>query len=198
MKAITIFLTVLLSLTTTITSIAGNYRLDEAHSHLGFKIRHLGFSNVRGNFDKFKGQGEFEQKGGILSKLVVTIDAASINTNEPDRDRHLRDSDFFHVKKYPTLRFKSTKITTKNGRPWSINGELTMRGVTKKVVLKVDEWGGTMEDAWGNQRIAFSATGKIDRRKFGLTWNKGLKKVAGVTVGNEVKFELDIQAIKLD
>jgi len=177
---------------------ADSFKLDESHTHLGFKIRHLGFSNVRGKFDKFQGTGNFVEKTGKLSDLKVTIQASSINTNEPDRDKHLRSADFFDVAKFKELKFESTDIKYKGKKPTQITGKLTIHGVTKTVTLDIEEWGGKAEDAWGNQRIAFEATGKIDRRDFGLTWNKGLKKVAGLTVGNDVTFVLDIQGIKID
>jgi len=177
---------------------ADSFKLDESHTHLGFKIRHLGFSNVRGKFDKFQGTGKFVEKTGKLSDLKVSIQASSINTNEPDRDKHLRSADFFDVAKFKELKFESTDIKYKGKKPTQITGKLTIHGVTKTVTLDIEEWGGKAEDAWGNQRIAFEATGKIDRRDFGLTWNKGLKKVAGLTVGNDVTFVLDIQGIKID
>lgn len=177
---------------------ADSFKLDESHTHLGFKIRHLGFSNVRGKFDKFQGTGKFVEKTGKLSDLKVTIQASSINTNEPDRDKHLRSADFFDVVKFKELKFESTDIKYKGKKPTQIIGKLTIHGITKTVTLDIEEWGGKAEDAWGNQRIAFEATGKIDRRDFGLTWNKGLKKVAGLTVGNDVTFVLDIQGIKID
>lgn len=177
---------------------AENFKLDESHTHLGFKIRHLGFSNVRGKFDKFQGTGTYVEKTGKLSNLKVTIQADSINTNEPDRDKHLRSPDFFDVAKFKELKFESTNIKYKGKKPSQIVGKLTIHGVTKTVTLDIEEWGGKAEDAWGNQRIAFEATGKIDRRDFGLTWNKGLKKVAGLTVGNDVTFVLEIQGIKVD
>lgn len=177
---------------------AENFKLDESHTHLGFKIRHLGFSNVRGKFDKFQGTGTYVEKTGKLSNLKVTIQADSINTNEPDRDKHLRSPDFFDVAKFKELKFESTNIKYKGKKPSQIIGNLTIHGVTKTVTLDIEEWGGKAEDAWGNQRIAFEATGKIDRRDFGLTWNKGLKKVAGLTVGNDVTFVLEIQGIKVD
>lgn len=177
---------------------ADSFKLDESHTHLGFKIRHLGFSNVRGKFDKFQGTGKFVEKTGKLSDLKVSIQASSINTNEPDRDKHLRSADFFDVAKFKELKFESTDIKYKGKKPTQITGKLTIHGITKNVTLDIEEWGGKAEDAWGNQRIAFEATGKIDRRDFGLTWNKGLKKVAGLTVGNDVTFILEIQGIKID
>jgi len=192
----TIFL--IFSLTLGGLAFADSFKLDESHTHLGFKIRHLGFSNVRGKFDKFQGTGKYDEKTGKLSDLKVNIQADSINTNEPDRDKHLRSPDFFDVVKFKELKFESTNIKYNGKKPSQITGKLTIHGITKTVTLDIEEWGGKAEDAWGNQRIAFEATGKIDRRDFGLTWNKGLKKVAGLTVGNDVSFILEIQGIKID
>jgi len=192
----TIFL--IFSLTLGGLAFADSFKLDESHTHLGFKIRHLGFSNVRGKFDKFQGTGKYDEKTGKLSDLKVNIQADSINTNEPDRDKHLRSPDFFDVAKFKELKFESTNIKYNGKKPSQITGKLTIHGITKTVTLDIEEWGGKAEDAWGNQRIAFEATGKIDRRDFGLTWNKGLKKVAGLTVGNDVSFILEIQGIKID
>ena len=192
----TIFL--IFSLTLGGLAFADSFKLDESHTHLGFKIRHLGFSNVRGKFDKFQGTGKYDEKTGKLSDLKVNIQADSINTNEPDRDKHLRSPDFFDVAKFKELKFESTNIKYNGKKPSQITGKLTIHGITKTVTLDIEEWGGKAEDAWGNQRIAFEATGKIDRRDFGLTWIKGLKKVAGLTVGNDVSFILEIQGIKID
>lgn len=191
-------LLLIFSLTLTNYVLADNYKLDESHTHLGFKIRHLGFSNVRGKFKEFTGTGDYDDKTGKLSNLKVSIQANSIDTNEPDRDKHLRSADFFDVEKFKELKFESTEVKYKGKIPHQIIGKLTIHGITDTVTLDIDEWGGKAEDAWGNQRFAFEATGKIDRRKFGLTWNKGLKKMAGLTVGNDVTFVLEIQGIKVD
>ena len=180
------------------SSFAGNYKLDESHTHIGFKIRHLAFSNVRGKFKKFEGKGTYNDKTGKLLNLKVSIQANSIDTNEPDRDKHLRSSDLFDVNKFKELKFESTKIKYKGKNPTQILGNLTIHGITLPITLKVEEWGGTAEDAWGNSRLAFEAKAKIDRTKFGLTWNKGLKKVAGLMVGNEVTLILEIQGMKVE
>ena len=177
---------------------ADKFKLDESHTHLGFKIRHLAFANVLGKFNKFEGTGNFDDKTGKLSDLKVQISASSIDTNEPDRDTHLRSPDFFDVEKFKDITFESLDIKYKGKKPHQIIGNLTIRGVTQKITLEIEDWGGRAEDTWGNQRLAFEAKGKIDRTKFGLTWNKGMKKVAGLTIGNEVTFILEIQKIKVD
>lgn len=181
---------------TALTLRAETFKLDDSHNYIGFKIRHLGFSNVNGQFKKSTGTATFNEKTNQLSDIRATIEAASIDTNEPDRDKHLRSEDFFLVDKYPQINFVGTKVNYKGNIPESIEGKLTIRGVTENIILSIKEWGGIAEDAWGNRRFAFEATTVIDRRKFGLTWNKGLKKAAGLTVGNEVTLVLDIQAIK--
>lgn len=177
---------------------SAQFKLDESHTHLGFKIRHLAFANVLGKFNKFEGTGDYDDQTGKLSNLKVKILASSIDTNEPDRDTHLKSADFFDVEKFKDLIFESTEIKYKGKNPHKIIGNLTIRGVTQKINLDIEDWGGRAEDAWGNQRLAFEAKGKIDRTQFGLTWNKGVKKVAGLTVGNDVTFILEIQGIKVD
>jgi len=177
---------------------ASKYKLDESHTYIGFKVKYLAFSTVRGKFDKFSGSSNFDEKSGKLSALQATITATSINTNEPDRDKHLRSADFFDVKKHKNVTFTSTKVIYKNKKPSKIVGKLTIHGVTKTINLKVTDWGGTAVDPWGNKRIAFEATAKIDRRNYGLKWNKGLKQVGGLMVSNEIEFVLQLQAIKID
>ena len=118
---------------------ADSFKLDESHTHLGFKIRHLGFSNVRGKFDKFQGTGKFVEKTGKLSDLKVSIQASSINTNEPDRDKHLRSADFFDVAKFKKLKFESTDIKYKGKKPTQITGKLTIHGITKTVTLDIEK-----------------------------------------------------------
>lgn len=173
------------------------YNLDESHTQLGFKVKHLGISYVKGHFKKFQGHGEFDEASGQIKNLDVTIDASSIDTNEPDRDKHLRSGDFFDVANHPKLSFKLIKVNYNGKIPQSIQGKITIRGVTKDITLNITDWGGTAEDPWGNQRVAFEAEGSLDRREFGLTWNKGLKQAAGLAVGNEVKLMLAIEGIKV-
>lgn len=182
----------------TTNSIAANFKLDEAHSYVGFKIRHMGFSNVRGKFNKFSGSAVFDEKTDKLSNVQATIEVETIDTNEPNRDKHLRAKDFFEVKKYKQITFVSTEVVYKNKVPTQIKGKLTIRGITLPVTLTISEWGGMATDAWDNKKIAFEARGKIDRRKFGLTWNKGMKKIGGLMVGNDVTLVLELQGMKID
>ena len=182
----------------TTTVLGEQYKLDAAHSNIGFKVRHLGISNVRGSFQKFEGSGKFDPKTNKISDIKVKISADSIDTNEPDRDKHLRSDDFFAVAKHPEITFVGTKVEYAGNKPAKIIGDFTLRGVKKKITLEVEEWGGVAEDAWGNKKLAFEASGKIDRREYGLTWNKGLKKVGGLTVGNDVKLILELQGMKVN
>jgi polyisoprenoid-binding protein YceI len=172
------------------------YKLDPAHSMMGFRVSHLGVSSVKGQFNKFTGTGEFNPETGKLENVTVNIDPASIDTNEADRDKHLRGSDFFDVEKYKEIKFVSTKVDTKSDRPTKIHGKFTMHGVTRDLTLNVDDWGGVVEDPWGNQVMAFSATGALDRTKYGVDWNKPLNKAKGMLVGNEVTLLIDVQAKK--
>ena len=188
----------LISLSICMPALATKYKLDPSHSRIGFKVRNLGIAWVTGNFNKFEGTGEFDEKTRRAWKLKVKIDAASLDTNEADRDKHLRSSDFFDVKKYPNILFVLTNVEYKKKIPTKIHGKITIRGVTKKLSLDVVDWGGTAVDPWGNEKIAFEATGKIDRRDFGLKWNKLLAKGLGLIVGNEVKLILEIQGTKLE
>lgn len=173
------------------------YKLDSAHSNLGFKVRHLGISNVRGSFQKFEGTGSYDPKTNKINDIKVKISADSIDTNEPDRDKHLRSDDFFDVAKHPYITFETSKVEYNGNKPTKLVGDLTLRGVKKTITLEVEEWGGVAEDPWGNKKLAFEASGEIDRREYGLTWNKGLKKVGGLTVGNEVKLILEVQGLKV-
>ncbi len=182
-------------LTFSLAASADKYKIDASHSELGFKVKHLGISTVTGKFKTYTGGFHYDPKTGKLSDVKAEIEATSIDTNEPERDKHLRSADFFDVEKSPKITFESTKVEEAGKKPSKIVGKLTLHGVTKEVTLNV-EWGGAAEDPWGNQRVAFSATGMIDRSEFGLKWNKGVKKAAGLLVANEVKLALEIEGLK--
>lgn len=172
---------------------AATYKLDESHTTIGFKIKHLVISNVPGRFNKFNGDFKFDSKNKTIEDLNVTIDASSIDTNEPDRDKHLKSKDFFEVEKFKTLEFKSKSTVFKDKQPIEIKGDLTIHGVTKPVVLKAD-FKGEVTDPWGNQRIAFEAGTKLNRKDFGLLWNKTLDK-GGVMVSEELEVVIAGEAI---
>jgi polyisoprenoid-binding protein YceI len=164
---------------------AKTFKLDTTHSEVLFKVKHLVISTVTGRFNKFNGTFDFDEKTKKLKNVNVEIDVASIDTNEKDRDKHLRNEDFFDVKKFPKSTFKSTKVEYKKGKPFKVHGDLTIRGKKKPVVMDVD-YKGSVQDAWGNQKVVFSAEFKIDRKDFGIVWNKKLDK-GGLAVGNEVR-----------
>jgi len=172
---------------------AGEYKLDESHTQVGFKIKHLVISTVSGRFNKFKGGFKFDSGSGKLENLKISIDADSIDTNEPDRDKHLRGKDFFDVEKFKTLEFVAKDVTYKNNKPMAIKGNLTIHGVTKPVNLKVD-FKGEATDPWGNQRVAFEANSRVNRKDFGLKWNKALDK-GGVMIADEVDIIIEGEAI---
>ncbi|MCB0393857.1 MAG: polyisoprenoid-binding protein [Bdellovibrionales bacterium] len=185
-------LVVLFAMLVTNSAFAAKFSLDHAHSEVGFEVKHLVLFDVKGRFDKFSGEFEFDDKTGNLTNVMATIEADSINTNEPDRDKHLRSADFFETSKFKTITFKGKKVNKSGNKPVSISGDLTIHGVTKPVTLNL-EYQGIAQDAWGNTKLGFKATGEIDRKEFGLTWNKKLDK-GGLAVGEKVKIIIAGQA----
>ncbi|ABB33658.1 YceI family protein [Geobacter metallireducens RCH3] len=174
---------------------ASTWTIDPDHSNVGFKVRHLMVSNVKGNFDKHSGTVEINDKDITKSKVNVSIDTASINTNVQKRDEHLRSADFFDVAKYPTMTFVSKKVA-KNGKDkLKVTGDLTLHGVTKQVVLNVEGPTKESKDPWGNIRKGATAATKINRKDFGLVWNAALE-TGGVAVGDEIAITLEIEMIK--
>jgi polyisoprenoid-binding protein YceI len=165
--------------------------IDRSHSEVAFQVRHL-LSKVRGRFNDFSGLIEFDQEHPERSRVDVRIQAASIDTAEPDRDKHLRSADFFDVEKYPALAFVSTSVTPRGGNTYDVAGSLTIHGVTRQVVLPAS-FLGTATDPWGNARSGFEAELTLNRKDFGLTWNAALE-TGGFLVGDEVKVTLSIQA----
>lgn len=171
---------------------ATTYEIDTAHSSVGFKIRHL-FSNTRGSFEKFKGTVDFEAGKPETWKAEAEIETASINTNVPDRDKHLRGSDFFEVEKYPTMTFKTTKVLESTDKSAKLEGVLSLHGVEKPVTLNVDILGAG-SDPWGNERAGFTATTTINRKDFGIIYNKALDN-GGMMLGDEVEVIIEIEAV---
>lgn len=182
---------------------AANYALDASHTGVTFKVKHLVIATVHGRFDKFEGSIDFDEKANLLKSADVKIDLDSVNTNDPKRDDHLRSADFFGVrgekgeiveaKRYMTFKMKEVKMKKKAFD--SMTGDLTLNGVTKPVTLKLD-YKGVTADPWGNEKIIFSATTKINRKDFNITWNKPMAKAAGVVVGDEVDVIIDGEANK--
>jgi len=175
------------------TAPAKTFTVDPGHTTVGFRVRHL-FTEVGGTFGKFDGTIEFDPAKPADTKVKGTIDPASIDTNEPDRDQHLRGADFFDVAQFPKITFESTQVTDVDAKAMTakIHGNLTMHGVTKPVVLDA-KFGGEAADPWGNQKAGFSGETTIDRREWGLTWNKALE-AGNVLVGDDVKIRIDAEA----
>ena len=165
--------------------------IDRSHSDVAFQVRHL-LSKVRGRFNEFNGTIEFDPSNPQNSRVDVTIQAASIDTAEADRDKHLRSADFFDVEKYPTLRFVSTSVTPRDGHTYDVAGDLTIHGVTRQVVLPA-AFLGAASDPWGNTKSVFEADLTLNRKDFGLTWNAALE-TGGFLVGDDVRVSLSIQA----
>lgn len=171
------------------TAFAGAFKLDASHTTVGFKVKHLVISTINGRFTKFDGTFNFDEKTKALADLKVSIDASSINTDEADRDKHLKSADFFDVEKFKTLEFTSTKATKKSGNNYSVVGDLTIHGVKKSITMAV-ELSGPVIDPWKNKKMAFVATAQINRADFGLTWNKALE-AGGVVVAEKVNIIIE-------
>lgn len=170
------------------------YAMDPVHTAVHFSVRHMMVSNVRGEFTKISGTIKFDPDNPADSAVEATIDAASINTREPDRDTHLRSAEFLDVEKFPTLIFRSTKAERKPGGG-TVTGDLTIHGVTRQIMLNVEGPTPEVKDPWGKLRIGFSATAKLSRKDYGLTWNTALES-GGVLVGDEVRITIDVEAVR--
>lgn len=167
------------------------YVIDTAHSQVGFRIKHL-VGKVPGRFTSFSGTIDYTPGKPESWKVDAKIDPATINTDNEKRDGHLKSPDFFDVAKFPAMTFKSTKVTGVKGEAAKLHGDLTMHGVTKPVVLDL-EIGGAAKDPWGNARAGFSAAGTLNRKDFGIVWNKTLD-AGGLMLGDDVAITLDIEA----
>ena len=176
-------------------ALATTYTSDSDHSNVGFKVRHLMVSNVKGNFEKYSGTVDINEKDISKSKVDVSIDTASVNTSVQKRDEHLRSADFFDAAKYPTMTFVSKKVAKAGKDKLKVTGDLTLHGVTRQVVLDVEGPSKESKDPWGNWRRGVSASTKINRKDFGLAWNAALE-TGGVAVGEEVTINLEIEMTK--
>ncbi len=170
---------------------AARFMIDPAHSSIEFKVRHLMITKVSGRFDRFSGEFKYDPKDPKSWNTMARIDAGSINTGIVDRDNHLRNTDFFDVGKFPAVTFRSTSISYIKDNTAKLNGLLTIRGIEKPVTLDL-EIGGMATDAWGNTKAGFTATGKINRKDFGMIWNKALD-TGGLTLGEEVEITIQIE-----
>ena len=168
------------------------YKIDKLHSEASFQVRHL-VTRVRGRFPDLEGAIEYNEANPEASTVQFTINTTSIDTGVGDRDTHLRSADFFDVDKYPTITFRSKKISRRGSETFDVTGDLTVHGVTKEVVLPVAYMGKT-RDPWGGERLGFEVETTLNRKDYGLSWNAVLE-TGGFMVGDDVKVNIDIQAV---
>lgn len=195
MKRLLLFTLGLLFLAQPAFAATSTWMIDNDHTLAQFKVQHLVITHVRGNFSKIQGTVILDEADPTKSKVDVTIDARSIDTNVEKRDNHLKSEDFLFVDKYPTITFKSKAIKQGSNGQLNVLGDLTIRGVTKEVELFVTGPTQTITDPWGNQRKGAQATTKINRKDFGLTWNK-MMETGGVVVGDDVEITIETELIK--
>lgn len=173
---------------------ATKWVLDPMHSEVTFKIKHLVISNVTGMFKKFEGTCEAPSDDFEGAEIDVSLDVDSIDTNQEQRDVHLKSPEFFDAEKFPKITFKSTSFTKTGDNEYDLNGSLTIKDVTKPVTLKV-EFGGTANDFYGNLKAGFEVTGKINRKEFGLVWG-GITEAGSIVLGDDVKLSINAQFAK--
>ncbi len=173
------------------------YKIDPAHSSASFVVRHMMITNVRGGFSGVEGTIEFDPQNPTDSKVEAVINTSKINTLDENRDAHLRSAEFLDAENFPTMTFKSKTVAAAGEGEWNVTGDLTIHGITKQVVLKVEGPTAEGKDPFGNVRIGASATTKIKRGEFGLTWNAALE-TGGILIGDDLKIELEISAIRAE
>jgi polyisoprenoid-binding protein YceI len=174
---------------------ADTWQIDPVHTTVGFSVRHMTISTVRGQFNKVADTITANDNDPATAVIEATIDTASIDTYSPDRDSDLKSANFLDVAKYPTMTFKSKKIEAAGPGKYNVVGDLTLHGVTKEVTLAVEATGAPIKDPWGNMRAGATATTTINRKDFGLTWNKMIE-AGGAVVGDAVAVEIDVEAVK--
>lgn len=170
------------------------WTIDPAHSRVEFSVKHLMISSVRGRFGDVKGAIAVDPANPRATRVDIEIPTATIDTRSTDRDAHLRSPDFFDSERFPAIRFTSTRIDGDPRGDFKLVGDLTIRDVTREVVLDA-EFEGENRDPWGNDRMAFEARGKVNRREYGLTWNQALE-AGGVLVGDDIKLDIEVQLVK--
>lgn len=174
---------------------ATDYEIDAQHASANFSIRHLMVSNVHGQFSNLAGKVSYDPANPGASKVEATVDANTIDTKNTKRDEHLKSPEFFDVTKFPAMKFVSKKVEKEGAGKLKVTGDLTIHGVTKEIVLDVDGPTDEIKDPWGNFRRGISATAKLNRKDFGLAWNKALE-TGGVVVGDEVSITLDLEIMR--
>ncbi len=184
-----------MSSTAATPSTVSTWTIDPVHSSAEFRVRHLMISNVRGHFTGVTGTLTFDESNPTQSHVEATIDVASIDTRDPQRDTHLKSADFFDAGKYPTMAFRSSQVTRRADGTLEVSGSLTIHGTSKEVEFAVEGPTPPMKDPWGNTRVGLSATTRINRRDFGLTWNAALE-TGGLMVGEEIGVTLELEFVK--
>jgi polyisoprenoid-binding protein YceI len=190
-----LFAAAALSLLAALPMKAETFAIDAGHSEVGFQVRHL-ISQTRGRFNEFSGTVNLDAKNLTGSTVDFTIKAASIDTNAPDRDKHLRSADFFDTDKFPEITFKSKSIKTTGKDTYAVTGTLTMHGVSKEITLPVS-YLGQAKDPWGGTRAGFEAETTLNRKDFGIVWNKAVDN-GGVLLGDDVKVSINLETVKKD
>ncbi len=185
-----------MSNTTVPATLTGSYAIDPTHSRIGFVSRHAMVTKVRGSFNEFEGSGYFDTENPAASHLSLTIQAASIDTRNADRDGHLRSNDFFDMEAYPEITFASTSVEQLDGETYRVTGDLTVKGVTKSVSVDLS-YEGTAVDPFGNTRIGLEGSTTVNRKDWGITWNAALE-AGGVLVSEKVTLEFEVSAIRSD
>ena len=183
-----------MSTSTVPRTLTGNYAIDPTHSRIGFVARHAMVTKVRGSFNEFDGSGYFDAEHPANSHVQLTIQTASIDTRNADRDAHLRSNDFFDMDTYPEITFVSTSVEPAGDENYRVTGDLTIKGVTKPVTVDF-EYTGTAVDPYGNQRIGLEGTTTVNRKDWGVSWNAALE-AGGVLVGEKVTLEFEVSAIR--
>jgi len=179
---------------TTTRTAASTWTIDPAHSSAEFAVKHLMVSTFKGHFRSLEGTVHLDEANPANSSVAASVDVASVDTQTPDRDAHLRSDDFFNAERYPKMTFRSTRVEQVDGTNWKVTGELTVRDVTKEVVLDT-EYEGRIVDPWGNERIGFTARTELSRKEFGVRWNAAIE-TGGVVVGDKVRISLNIEIVR--
>lgn len=180
--------------TTTATAVATAWKIDSSHSHVEFAVRHLMIATVKGRFGEVTGTLDGDETDLNHASIELAIPVSTIDTREAQRDTHLRSADFFETETFPEIRFRSRTIARTGADTFAVDGDLTIRDVTRPITLTVVS-GGRAKDPWGNERVAYSTTAKINRKDFGLHWNQALE-AGGVLVGDEVKVSAELEFVR--